>query len=266
MSLTLSTAWYRLGGQSKYTEDTYKKWINIFLSQIKNFNLVIYTNSDSLADVKKYESSNIVIVVKELSEFYNYKYKTYWITNHDKNSLLRDTCWELNMLWSEKISFVKSTIENSYFRSTWYGWCDIGYFRCRKYDITAEQQCMWPNRSKLEQLDETKIHYACVRPSQIRYVFQLACKLNDKGLPETPLPPDQVTIGGGFFLIQPHKIDWWHHEYDDKLRLYFENNYLVKDDQIILASIIPNRMKYFKLYTEADPKYDNWFMFQRLLL
>ena len=40
------------------------------------------------------------------------------------------TDWKLNMLWSEKIAFVKKCYDNKYFPETdWYGWVDIGYFR-----------------------------------------------------------------------------------------------------------------------------------------
>ena len=40
------------------------------------------------------------------------------------------------MLWCEKISFVKKTIEKNYFNTDWYGWCDIGYFRESNNDLT----------------------------------------------------------------------------------------------------------------------------------
>jgi hypothetical protein len=39
------------------------------------------------------------------------------------------------MLWSEKISFVKETMDNQYFNTEYYGWCDIGYFRNRSNDL-----------------------------------------------------------------------------------------------------------------------------------
>lgn len=266
VKLTLSTSWYNLGDKSKYSKDIYIQWIHSYLNNIKNFNLVIYTNKDSLVDVQGYVSENIKIVIRELSEFYGYQYRDFWINNHERNELLKNTCWELNMLWSEKIHFVNSTIDNQYFDTEWYGWCDIGYFRGRPDDITIKQFGVWPDANKIETLDNNKIHYACVRPSQVPRVFRLACNLNEIGLPDIPLPSDQVTIGGGFFLIQKSMISWWHQKFYETLRLYINNNYLVKDDQMILASIIPNTMDKFQLYAESDPRYDNWFMFQRILL
>jgi hypothetical protein len=51
-----------------------------------------------------------------------------------------------------------------------------------------------------------------------------------------------------------------------KLALYFKHGYLVKDDQIILADCILSDLEQFALCKEADLQYDNWFLFQRLLL
>ena len=80
-----------------------------------------------------------------------------------------------------------------------------------------------------------------------------------------PIPSLQISIGGGFFLIHEEKIDWWFSTFDNMLQLYFENNYVVKDDQMIILNCISNNMDRFNLYYENNPRYDNWFMFQRLL-
>ena len=54
--LTLSTCWYNL--KSKFLPQQYLLWIDNFLSIVKNFNLVIYTDDKSIADLmelfKKY--------------------------------------------------------------------------------------------------------------------------------------------------------------------------------------------------------------------
>jgi hypothetical protein len=67
------------------------------------------------------------------------------------------------MLWCEKIPLVKETIENKYFDTELYGWCDIGYFRNRHNDLNTNQLSNWANSDKVESLiDKTKIVYACV--------------------------------------------------------------------------------------------------------
>ena len=100
--------------------------MNNFISIVNNFSLVIYTDENSCKYINTNGNPNIKIIIKSLEQFYNYKYKDYWIENHKKNVLLNDkSCWELNMLWSEKIWFVNETIERKYFDTEFYGWCEI---------------------------------------------------------------------------------------------------------------------------------------------
>lgn len=53
--------------------------------------------------------------------------------------------------------------------------------------------------------------------------------------------------------------------FDNKLKLYFENDRLVKDDQIIVLDNIASNIANFVLVEERT-KFDNWFLFQRYLL
>jgi hypothetical protein len=86
------------------------------------------------------------------------------------------------------------------------------------------------------------------------------------GLPMHQLPQNQLSVAGGFFILTPNKIDWWFKEYDKTLSLYLSNNYVVKDDQMLIIDCISQNVNDFELYTEEDEKYDNWFMFQRILI
>jgi hypothetical protein len=88
---------------------------------------------------------------------------------------------------------------------------------------------------------------------------------NSIGLPEIPILPEQLSIAGGFFVSYKDNIEWWRNTYDAKLKLYFENNYLVKDDQIIIVDCVFSDFIHFHLCKEED-NYDNWFLFQRYLL
>ncbi len=282
--LTLSTCWYEL--KSKFDKKIYEKWISNLLLNVNNFNLVIYSDSksinifnnylklDSHLTDNYYNTSNpkIKLIILELDELYNYKYKNYWIKNHKNNSQLNSKIdWKLNMLWSEKISFVKKTIENKFFDSKYYGWVDIGYFRCRpkpRGDISYYNILNWPNVNKLKNLNSNYIHYALVNNNHnyIKFLYNLINNKNDKNLPINPIPPNQVSVAGGFFILTKNLIDYWFNLYDNKLKLYFQNNYLVKDDQIILIDCIFSNLKLFKLYKENNLDYDNWFLFQRVLI
>ncbi len=235
--------------------------MNQFISIVNHFNLVIYTNEESRPYILA-NHPNIKIIIKPLSSFYNYKYKNEWIQNHEKNHLLKDrVCWQVNMLWSEKIAFVKETIDQSYFNTEWYGWCDIGYFRNRPNDMHTNELQKW---SKNIDLDEEKIHYACVNNEDLTLFIKNIQNRNEYDLPKIPIPENQNTIAGGFFILHKKKINWWFQKYDDILQKYFKYNYLVKDDQIIIADCVFNDVSKFKIYREKN-KYDNWFMFQRIL-
>jgi hypothetical protein len=92
--------------------------------------------------------------------------------------------------------------------------------------------------------------------------------INDKnsiGLPSRPIPPNQISIAGGFFISHKDKLEWWRNTYDNKLKLYFENEYLVKDDQIIIADCVFSNLADFCLCKEQNHRNDNWFLFQRFL-
>ena len=266
MIITFSSCFYII--KSKFETNTYIEWMNNFISIVNNFNLVIYTdiNSSKYIDIKN--NPNIKIIIKPLEQFYNYKYKDLWIENHKKNVLLNDKSnWELNMLWSEKIWFVKETVERKYFDTEYYGWCDIGYFRNRNTDLNTIFLTKWPSENKIISLDKNKVCYACINNDNkyMNYIYNFVNNKNQLGLPSINIPAHQNSVAGGFFIIYKDKIDWWAKTFDKKLELYLKNNYLVKDDQIILIDCILSDQNNFILFRETT-HYDNWFMFQRILL
>ena len=271
MSITIVTAWYIL--KSKFNINTYRVWMSNFLNNVNNFNLVIYTNKESIHLFESLikNNSKIKVVMKEWDEFYGYKWKDNWINNHKKNSSLNNnsrfnTDWKLNMLWNEKINFVKETKENKLFDSEWYGWCDIGYFRGGN-NLTPKEISKWPSKDKINLLDKNKIYYG--RPGNnksLNMLFKIIMNKNKDNMPVIPIPPGQVSISGGFFLSHKDKIEWWNTTYYNRLNDYFNYEYLVKDDQIIIIDCIINNLTNFKLIEEQNPLKDRWFVFQSFLL
>ena len=266
MTITFSSCFYII--KSKFDPSIYIQWMNNLIYIVNNFNLVIYTDENSSKYINTNGNPKIKIIIKPLEQFYNYKYKDYWIENHKKNVLLNDkSCWELNMLWSEKISFVNETIERKYFDTEFYGWCDIGYFRNRPDDTPIKKLLNWSNSEKIMKLDKNKICYACINNDNryISYLLKLVNNKNQIGLPVQQIPSTQNSIAGGFFIIHEEKIGWWKKTYDTKLELYFKNKYLVKDEQIILVVCVLSNLNDFLLFRENKFPLDNWFMFQRIL-
>jgi len=263
MSITFSSCFYIL--KSKFDTSVYVQWMNNFISIVNHFNLVIYTDEKSSQYIYTRENPRIKVIIRPLDDFYNYKYKNDWIENHHNNVLLKDkTCWELNMLWSEKIQFVKNTIEKKYFESDFYGWCDIGYFRNRDNDTHTSKLSNWGKSTNA--INPLKIYYGCIQndDNYIKYLLKLVNNKNVYGLPIKEIPAHQNSIAGGFFMLHKDKINWWANTYDMKLKAYFENKYLVKDDQIILVDCIFSNLNEFVLLREKSHQtFDNWFMFQR---
>lgn len=269
MSITFSSCFYII--KSKFDHEKYIEWMDNFISIVNNFNLVIYSDTNSSKYIKTNNNPNIKIIIKPIESFHNYKYKEFWIENHKNNHRLNQTTsWELNMLWSEKINFVKQTIENKYFNTEFYGWCDIGYFRNRNdiYNDTHTSELLhWPDNNKIKNIDKNKIIYGCINNNDI-YINSLRNLINKKsknGLPLVPIPDNQQSIAGGFFILHNKMINWWFNTYQSKLELYLTNKYLVKDDQIIIADCVFSNLNNFTLFRENNIYYDNWFMFQRIL-
>lgn len=266
MSITFSSCFYII--KSKFAPSIYVEWMNNLISIVNKFNLVIYTDENGVKHINTKDNPRIKVVIKPLEQFHNFKYKEHWIKNHYKNFLLNGkTSWELNMLWSEKIWFVKETIERQHFETDFYGWCDIGYFRNGHQDIHTSQLMNWSNNPSVIQNNRNNICYACINNNEnyVNFLYKLVNNKNSVGLPIKEIPCDQQSISGGFFFLHKDKIEWFANTYDTKLQLYFNHNYLVKDDQIILADCIFSNPDKFTLFRENYKHLNNWFMFQRFL-
>lgn len=269
--LTLSTCWYNL--KSKFDNKNYVNWIQNLLSIVRTFNLVIYTDSNSIKQIthlRELTNPNIKIVVKPFENFYTYKYKKHWIKNHynSKLQLHSHIDWRLNMLWNEKVFFVNETIKNKYFDTLYHGWCDIGYFRNRHNDLHTRQLLYWPNNTKLNNPLNNYIHYGCVQTNKTIYKRQQNEIKMHYSHKLTTQPMHQIEdscFAGGFFFLRRDLINSYVNIYDEKIRYYFENHYIIKDDQTIINDIIFTNPQLFYTHIENNPNYDNWFMFQRLL-
>lgn len=267
MYATFATCWYTL--QSKFHVDTYLRWMKHLIGEVTNYNLVIFTDEAGELMLRDhfapyyFQNPHIKIVQKPIEAWYNYQYESDWIKNHTKNTLLNSkTEWKLNMLWAEKISFVNDARINCYFPPTeFYGWCDIGYFRegpCPTFCTT----------SKILALNKNKIYYACVDVNQFNVLREIVDRKNSQGLPLEPISPSQNSIAGGFFIAHHSKIEGWQQRFDTKLRLYFQEDYLVKDDQIILVDCIWSEPQRFEIIKEEPSTRDTlnpWFQFRRFL-
>jgi hypothetical protein len=266
--LTLASAWYNF--KSKFDYNIYRVWIKNILENVKKFNLVIFTDENSKQLFIDFVKNNprIKVIIKALKDFYCAKYAENFIKNHMINiSLNKLVDWRVNALWCEKQNFVKEIINNKYFgeeEDDVYGWMDLGYFRCNGNVLNYDLLKNWPNAKKVkERINRDKIYYCrvCNESELQEYYDHLSIK-NENDLPKVPLHPLQVSIAGGFFILEKSKIDWWCKTFYDRLELYFKNGYLVKDDQMIIIDCIANNREKFELINQEHPAMDKWFGFQ----
>lgn len=263
-NITFSTSWYEF--KAKFNPSVYYKWIENMLANVKNYNLVIYSDDESSKCLKRYlNNDRIRLIIKPISEFYHYRYKEFFVKNHTRNSQLNKMVdWRVNMLWCEKIPMVYETMNRKYFDTEYYGWCDIGYFR-----EPSNLWSQWPCPDKISTLDPSVIYYACIN-NNVKYMINLRDVIlnkNSLGLPSVPIPPNQLSLAGGFFIAHRDHIEWWKTTFDNRLELYIDNEYLVKDDQMIIVDCVCSNPSRFRLITERNNNTDSvWFLFQRYLL
>jgi hypothetical protein len=255
--ITFVSSFYQI--KSKFSIETYKQWASNFINENINFNLVLYTDKHSYPYIEHLvkDNSKVKVIVKELEEFYLYSLKDKWIENHSKNYLLNHTSWELNMLWNEKVFMVYETMKENPFNTQWFGWCDIGYFRD---GIMGTKEFPWPNLDKIKSLHQSRIYYGLVDEKWIEKIKRSVSSKNEKGLPLIPIPENQVSIAGGFFVSHNSNIQWYKELIEKTICLYFENNYLIKDDQIIVADCIFSNLQKFQLIK------GDWFLFRDYLM
>ena len=123
--ITIVTAWYTLN--NKFDISNYQIWIDNFLANA-NCNIIIFTNETSKHILNNYANKpNIHIIIKELSEFFTYKYSSNWIKDLllSENPLKGKISWQVNMLWNEKINFVKHAADINFFNTDIFAWFDI---------------------------------------------------------------------------------------------------------------------------------------------
>lgn len=230
--ITFATAFYPV--QSKFPSSKYIQWTTNFFSIVNEFYLVVFTDENTkniLLNLSR-GNSKIRIVVRSFQDFHGIKYLDFWKKNYEKNYLLKRTCWELNMLWNEKIWMVNDIIEKGYFPKTeYYGWADIGYFRNEPDNINTSLLGKWANYNRLVSFSKDKVHYALVNPIGLKLSQELRTSVIGISI-------NQTTIAGGFFFGGKDPLLQWRDIFTKKLEYYVRTGSLLKDDQIIVLDCI----------------------------
>lgn len=282
--ITFVSAWYEL--TSKFPKEQYYVWATNLLANVRKFYLVVFVEDSRTSKLIKQLSNNnpmVFVIIHSIKHFHLYqKYKNEFQMNHQLNHQINKlVSWELMILWCSKQRLVALVEENTSLHhhkyppniTEYYGWCDIGYFRNRNNgfnELTPQQIQSFPNNVKLSSFDKSKIHYGLVEPDNIPYLLSFILnRRSDISLPIVPLPFNQISIAGGFFIAgggSGSPIKAWRDMFESHIAIYFDNNYVIKDDQYIIIDLICQNQNLFNLLVEQkQPHLDNWFMFQRIL-
>jgi hypothetical protein len=246
---TIITAYFEIN--SKYPKEQYDEWMQIMLRNIAT-PMIIFCDAKSGDKIRNYRSEYplaTVIIQTEISEFYNYKYLEQWkkTLELDNEKHLHNT--ELYMIWAEKSQFLKLGAEKNPFRSEFFLWCDIGYFRNTPEQVPIAELRNFPNIDKIKILPRCRIlmllvnHIPLNKLDGMHYIVQ--------------------KIGGGMFGGFRETIAGWANAYDAALNIFFTNNIFAGQDQLIMRFII-DKVPNLCLCINS-PSFEDWFLLHRLL-
>lgn len=262
VAITFATAFYNFSG--KFPAEQYIQWsANFFRIVSMHCNIVCFTDEISSTWLKPYSSDNVKIVILPIEQWTEFSNADWWQTNHAQNTLLNNrlASWEINMLWSEKPHFVKRA--TTHFNTTFYGWIDIGYFRCREgRDLSLDELiegnwCKTLDEHKLFPDDKHKIVIGSLIPLNID-----TNQINEVN------PAINYVANGAFILRNKDAVNWWAKCYRRQLMNMIDNGMTVKDDQHVVAvsKFIGKTKEINLLIPPDDSSLDPWFMFQTALL
>ena len=247
INITFSSCLYRMKNRHGY--EKHMNWFRDFIQIVNRFYLVIYTGEteyDAICnEIRKLGDDargKIKVIRKPFSEFHNYKNERFWMDNNARPEckLAKIADWRLNMLWCEKTHFVRETIENRYFDTEYYGWCDVGYFRDTLSSAYRERiREHWPNPNIINRLYKDKVYYGCnISPENLYKGYTYNAQHFQNTAKRDVYHPSAHILSGGFYITGREKALWWCCRFQEILEHYITNNEVIQDDQHIIAHCV----------------------------
>lgn len=232
---TIVTAYFQI--KSKRTHETYLKWMNNLLAKIET-NMVIFTDIQSYSliyNIRKPYLKFTKIIITNFENFKSYKYFEYFKKHYDDLDLEKNIHNPyLYMIWAEKVHFVKHCIDNNYFNSLYYFWCDIGSLRNEAFCPDVKKMTNWPYFTD-KNTPKNKIVIA-----KTGNWTQNDFSLSNQGIIEQDLRRYLHTVGG-LFGGDKFALLVWINEYEQLLLAYIQHNKFIGKDQSIYLNIIYRR-------------------------
>jgi hypothetical protein len=228
-------------------------------------NLIIFTDNSSYDFIFKIRENNnyldrTKIIVKDMTEFYSYKYIDYmrWCHTIDTEKSIHTP--ELYMIWCEKSFFLKEAKNINPFNSEWFFWTDIGSMRDKNM---IKDVVNYPNIDKIKLLPTDKMTLITIVPYQERDFI-----LDNNNIPiiyknrsNNLSCADVIRIQAGFFGGYITVIDKWASKYEEILNLFISHNNFIGKEQFIMSTIYIQDPPSINLLQANNTDHDIWFDF-----
>jgi hypothetical protein len=261
-AVTIVTGFYRVN-TGKYPKNYYNDWIKNFLSL--DCNIVAFISEEDIETQKYIKESgkkNIVVIYKEIKQFHNYQYLSFyeWCYSVDQEKNLH--CSDMYMIWNEKPFFVLEAIRLNPFSSEWFAWTDFG--SCRSPDHARQVKGYGNVFSFLnDNVPKDKIIFYAVTPLNDKEK-----ELNENNIPIVlgNISPDKscneiARFQGGFF--KGHKDLWYNFcsLYDKEIQHFIKHNTFAGKEQNLFISLYIKYPQYIGWRMVSDKYYNKYFSF-----
>ncbi len=163
------------------------------------------------------------------------------------------------MVWAEKSWFIKKTIDDNYFNTDWFFWCDIGCFRNEKY---VEKYLSFPKFKNIP--DKSKIIF-----SKVAEFNSSDTNIDNNGIPTMYHNISDQTklcrIQGGFFCLHKSMSNVLTELYENTFNLFMKQKMFAGKDQYIMYTMYLEQPAIFEMIEAKDYTNDIindlWFSF-----
>ena len=244
-TVTVVTAYYNI--PSKFTSDTYWKWISN-LCKIP-CNLIIFTSQDlqpKFEQLRK-DHMNTRIITLEFDKLHHYQYIDEY-REHLKMDFYKKHSPELYIIWAEKVKFVMNAIKSNPFSSDKFIWCDIGAVREPKFMNVFQN---FPQYDKV--VDDKMTFLLLSEPSSQDFIP------DDNGIIGKKYEDPRPRLGGG--IHGGDITSWTRYDklWDETLQRYFKARRFAGQDQCIMYTIVLEHQDLFHIVRPKIYGGDPWF-------
>jgi len=250
---TIVTAYYKFS--SKHPSENYDEWMKNFLTTIET-PMVIFTDNKSVEQITELRkwNQNTKIIELPFEELYCSQFMEYWNKDLERDPEKRYHNQQLYIIWNEKSKFVERAIQENYFNTDYYCWCDIGCFRDTS---TVNKYRFFPQTSKIK--NNNTITLLHIDPYEMNEIISLK-NTNINHI-------NNIFIGKcriGATIIIGHKDAWyrWISTFYTMMETFMKNDTFTGKDQDIMATIVA---LYPGLIELIIPPSRDWFYLQDYL-